>query len=54
MASVPVAASDPMVTVKVFYEGLTRRSKMPLRDMVPEALEQSVSCMQRHNEAQPY
>ncbi|KFA47302.1 hypothetical protein S40293_08296 [Stachybotrys chartarum IBT 40293] len=42
MASVPAAASDPMVTVKVFYEGLTRRSKMPLRDMVPEALEQSV------------
>jgi next-to-BRCA1 protein 1 len=31
-----------MVTVKVFYEGLTKRAKMPLRDMVPEALEQSV------------
>jgi next-to-BRCA1 protein 1 len=43
MASVSAAGVDPMVTIKVLYQGLTRRTKMPLRDMVPEALEQNVS-----------
>jgi next-to-BRCA1 protein 1 len=42
MASVSAAGVDPMVTIKILYQGLTRRTKMPLRDMVPEALEQNV------------
>jgi next-to-BRCA1 protein 1 len=42
MASVSAAGVDPMVTIKVLYQGQTRRTKMPLRDMVPEALELNV------------
>lgn len=30
------------VTIKVFYDGNFRRVKMPLRDMVPQTLEQKV------------
>lgn len=31
-----------MITLKVQYEGVTRRAKMPLRDMVPNVLENKV------------
>ena len=31
-----------MVTVKVTYDGTTRRVKMPLREMVPRVLEEHV------------
>lgn len=34
---------DHVITVKVMYEGITRRTKMPLRDMVPRTLESNVS-----------
>ncbi|KAF5021197.1 hypothetical protein F66182_6786 [Fusarium sp. NRRL 66182] len=30
---------DHVITVKVMFEGITRRTKMPLRDMVPRTLE---------------
>lgn len=33
---------DAMVTVKVTYDGTTRRVKMPLREMVPRVLEEHV------------
>lgn len=33
---------DSMVTVKVTYDGTTRRVKMPLREMVPRVLEEHV------------
>jgi next-to-BRCA1 protein 1 len=33
---------DTMITLKVQYEGVTRRAKMPLRDMVPNVLENKV------------
>ncbi|KAI9172457.1 hypothetical protein HJFPF1_01959 [Paramyrothecium foliicola] len=42
MASAPATGPEPMVTIKVFYDGATRRGKMPLREMVPPALEQHI------------
>ncbi|PFH56334.1 hypothetical protein XA68_16708 [Ophiocordyceps unilateralis] len=36
------AGHDAPVTVKIFYDGATRRAKMPLREMAPQALEQHV------------
>ncbi|KAJ6440512.1 ZZ type zinc finger domain-containing protein [Purpureocillium lavendulum] len=33
---------DAPITLKVLYDGFTRRVKMPLRDMVPNALERAV------------
>ncbi|KAF4996861.1 hypothetical protein FGRMN_4247 [Fusarium graminum] len=33
---------DHAITVKVMYEGITRRTKMPLRDMVPKTLESNI------------
>ncbi len=33
---------EAMVTVKVTYDGTTRRVKMPLREMVPRVLEEHV------------
>lgn len=42
MASAPAAGTEPMVTLKVLYDGATRRGKMPLREMVPPVLEQHI------------
>jgi len=43
MASVPAAGGpDSPVTVKVTFQGITRRAKMPLRVMAPDSLEKSV------------
>jgi next-to-BRCA1 protein 1 len=42
MASIPAVGVDPVVTIKVLYQGLTHRTKMHLRDMVPGALEPKV------------
>ncbi|KAF4998122.1 hypothetical protein FDECE_11889 [Fusarium decemcellulare] len=36
------AGLDHVITVKVLFEGVTRRTKMPLRDMVPKTLESSL------------
>ncbi|XWW95859.1 hypothetical protein V2A60_003827 [Cordyceps javanica] len=36
------AGPDAMVTVKVTYDGTTRRVKMPLREMVPRILEEHI------------
>lgn len=36
------AGLDHAITVKVMFEGITRRTKMPLRDMVPRTLESNV------------
>lgn len=42
MSSVAHAGPDAMVTLKVMYDGTTRRAKMPLREMIPSALEEHV------------
>lgn len=39
------AGPDAMVTVKVTYDGTNRRVKMPLREMVPNVLEEHVSIL---------
>lgn len=44
MASVSNPGPEAVVTVKVTFEGTTRRAKMPLRDMVPRVLEENVRC----------
>uniref|UniRef100_A0A0D2XN18 ZZ-type domain-containing protein n=1 Tax=Fusarium oxysporum (strain Fo5176) TaxID=660025 RepID=A0A0D2XN18_FUSOF len=36
------AGLDHAITVKVMFEGITRRTKMPLRDMVPRTLESNI------------
>ncbi|KAF7563188.1 hypothetical protein G7046_g896 [Stylonectria norvegica] len=36
------AGLDTMITVKVTFEGTARRTKMPLRDMVPKTLEANI------------
>lgn len=36
------SALDHNITVKVMFEGITRRTKMPLRDMIPGTLESNV------------
>ncbi|KAM3467745.1 hypothetical protein MY5147_008628, partial [Beauveria neobassiana] len=41
MSAAPTAP-DAMVTVKVTYDGTTRRVKMPLREMVPRVLEEHI------------
>lgn len=33
---------DTVITVKVNYDGTTRRAKMPLRDTAPKVLEEQV------------
>ncbi|KAI5462654.1 hypothetical protein BGZ63DRAFT_413885 [Mariannaea sp. PMI_226] len=33
---------EALITIKVQFEGLTRRTKMPLRDMVPRTLESNI------------
>lgn len=45
MSSVSQPGPDAMVTVKVTYDGVTRRAKMPLREMVPRVLEEHVSSI---------
>ncbi|RFU76958.1 hypothetical protein TARUN_5283 [Trichoderma arundinaceum] len=47
MASVPQPGLETMVTLKVTFEGTTRRVKMPLRDMVPRILEENVRLFLR-------
>ncbi|KAF5134078.1 ZZ-type zinc finger-containing protein P35G2.11c [Metarhizium anisopliae] len=42
MSSVSHAGPDAMVTIKVTFEGVTRRAKMPLREMVPRVLEEHI------------
>ncbi|KAM5352232.1 hypothetical protein ACJ41O_004955 [Fusarium nematophilum] len=43
MASASNASGlDHVITVKVLFEGVTRRTKMPLRDMVPRTLESNI------------
>lgn len=42
MATNASATPDPMVTLKVYYDGATRRGKMPLREMVAPVLEQHI------------
>ncbi|KAL6921795.1 hypothetical protein ACHAP8_010196 [Fusarium lateritium] len=43
MASAAHASSlDHNITVKVMFEGITRRTKMPLRDMIPGPLEANI------------
>ncbi|POR32597.1 Uncharacterized protein TPAR_07180, partial [Tolypocladium paradoxum] len=43
MSSVPRNPGlDAPVTLKVFYDGATRRAKMPLREMVPNVLEKHI------------
>ncbi|KAH6610851.1 hypothetical protein Trco_000871 [Trichoderma cornu-damae] len=51
MASIPQHVLDTMVTLKVTFESTTRRVKMPLRDMVPQVLEDNVRLFLRipHN-----
>jgi hypothetical protein len=34
---------ESMITIKVNYQGFTRKCKLPLRDMVPGVLEEKVS-----------
>lgn len=43
MSSVSHNGPDAVVTLKVTYNGVTRRAKMPLREMVPRVLEEHVS-----------
>lgn len=45
MASFATASASPdaVITVKINYDGCTRRAKMVLRDMIPQQLEQQVS-----------
>ena len=43
MASTTTALPDSMITIKVHYRGVTRKCKLPLRDMVPDTLETKVS-----------
>ncbi|UNI15814.1 hypothetical protein JDV02_002311 [Purpureocillium takamizusanense] len=38
---------DAPITLKVLFDGVTRRAKMPLRDMVPNALERDVRAFLR-------
>ncbi|KAH7149652.1 hypothetical protein B0J13DRAFT_552063 [Dactylonectria estremocensis] len=38
----PSTSLDNMITVKVQFDGVTRRTKMPLRDMVPKTLEGNI------------
>lgn len=38
----PSAGLDTMITVKVQFDGVTRRAKMPLRDMIPKTLESRI------------
>lgn len=38
-----IPSLDAVITVKVNYEGVTRRAKMSLRDTAPRILEQEVS-----------
>lgn len=49
MSSVSHAGPDAMVTIKVTFEGVTRRAKMPLREMVPRVLEEHVSLLSTAN-----
>jgi hypothetical protein len=44
MSSLVAATAGPesVITVKINYDGCTRRAKMVLRDMVPGQLEQQV------------
>ncbi|RMJ14017.1 hypothetical protein CDV36_006309 [Fusarium kuroshium] len=42
MAAPSHSALDHVITVKVIFEGVTRRTKMPLRDMVPRTLESNL------------
>ncbi|KAJ4265473.1 hypothetical protein NW762_004761 [Fusarium torreyae] len=42
MASTTHSGLDHVITVKVMFEGITRRTKMPLRDMVPRTLESNI------------
>jgi next-to-BRCA1 protein 1 len=42
MASTAPSTADQVVTIKVFYDGTTRRAKMTLRDMTPAALEPQI------------
>jgi hypothetical protein len=48
MASVAVPGPESVVTVKINYDGCTRRAKMVLRDMVPMQLESQVSTDLTH------
>ncbi|KAK7423136.1 hypothetical protein QQX98_001212 [Neonectria punicea] len=41
-SAAPSAGLDTMVTVKLQFDGITRRTKMPLRDMVPKTLESNI------------
>ncbi|KAK2609274.1 hypothetical protein QQS21_002209 [Conoideocrella luteorostrata] len=42
MSSAPASGPDATVTVKVAYDGVTSRTKMSLREMVPRGLEEHV------------
>jgi next-to-BRCA1 protein 1 len=42
MATHSHSTLDHVITVKVMFEGITRRTKMPLRDMVPRTFETNV------------
>ncbi|KPM35983.1 hypothetical protein AK830_g10603 [Neonectria ditissima] len=41
-SAAPSAGLDTMITVKLQIDGITRRTKMPLRDMVPKTLESNI------------
>lgn len=43
MASYSTAGPDSPITVKVLYDGCTRRAKLALRDMVPVVLQEKVA-----------
>lgn len=47
MSSIPQPGPEALVTVKVTYENTPRRVKMPLRDMVPHALEDNIRLFLR-------
>lgn len=47
MASYATASPESVITVKINYDGCTRRAKMVLRDMVPGQLEQQVRTFLR-------
>ncbi|KAL7790392.1 hypothetical protein V8C37DRAFT_384195 [Trichoderma ceciliae] len=47
MASIPQHGPETMVTLKVTFENTTRRVKMPLRDMVPQVLEDNIRLFLR-------
>jgi next to BRCA1 gene 1 protein len=44
MASTSAATPDTPITLKVNYDGITRRFKLPLRELGASTLEDKVSC----------